>query len=95
MATQIGKAKRIETVAKKPSVARAEIVDKTTRARFPAASQIGETCRDACIEQGLVMRHVRDSMIVAPPLVITKPQLDELVDKARRSLDITARRIAK
>ena len=40
------------------------------------------------------MRHVRDSMIVAPPLVITKAQLDELVDKARRSLDITAQKMA-
>jgi len=70
------------------------VSDKATRARFPAAKKVGETCRDTCIEQGLVMRHVRDSMIVAPPLVITKPQLDELMDKARRSLDITARRMA-
>lgn len=34
MATQTSKAKRIEAVPKKPSVARAEIVDKATRARF-------------------------------------------------------------
>lgn len=34
MATQISKAKRVEAAPKKPSVARAEIVDKTTRARF-------------------------------------------------------------
>ena len=66
------------------------VSNKTTRARFPAQMSIGETCRDTCIEQGVVLRHVRDSMIVAPPLVITKPQLDELVDKAWRALDITA-----
>lgn len=36
MGAQTGKVKRVETVAKKPSVARAEIVDKTTRARFEA-----------------------------------------------------------
>jgi putrescine aminotransferase len=70
------------------------VADKASRARFPAAKQVGETCRDTCIEQGLVMRHVRDSMIVAPPLVITTAQLDELVDKARRALDITARKMA-
>jgi putrescine aminotransferase len=70
------------------------VSDKATRARFPPAKQVGETCRDTCIEQGLVMRHVRDSMIVAPPLVITTPQIDELLDKARRALDITARRMA-
>src|SRR3954449_2923746 len=36
MATQTSKAKRIETSPKKPSVARAEIVDKATRGRFEA-----------------------------------------------------------
>jgi putrescine aminotransferase len=70
------------------------VSDKTTRARYPAAKSIGETCRDACIEHGLVMRHVRDSMIVAPPLVITRPQLDELVGKARQALDVTLRKMA-
>jgi putrescine aminotransferase len=65
-----------------------EIVqDKRTRARFPAERHIGETCRDLCIEHGVVMRHVRDSMIVAPPLVITKPEIDELEQKARAALD--------
>jgi putrescine aminotransferase len=69
------------------------VADKGTRTRFPASVQIGEQCRDLCIEQGLVMRHVRDSMIVAPPLVITPNQIDELVDKAWLALDETARRV--
>jgi putrescine aminotransferase len=68
--------------------------DKTTRERWPADKAVGETCRDTCIENGLVMRHVRDSMIVAPPLVITKSQVDELVEKARRALDATLRKMA-
>lgn len=40
------------------------------------------------------MRHVRDSMIVAPPLVISRAQIDELVEKARRTLDLTLRKLA-
>jgi putrescine aminotransferase len=36
------------------------------------------------------MRAVRDTMIMAPPLVIEQGQVDELVDKARRCLDLTA-----
>lgn len=36
MATQISKAKRIDVLPKRPSVARAEIVDKATRGRFEA-----------------------------------------------------------
>ena len=38
------------------------------------------------------MRAVRDTMIIAPPLVITHAQIDELIDKARQSLDMTLRR---
>ena len=35
------------------------------------------------------MRAVRETMIIAPPLVISREQIDELIDKARRSLDDT------
>jgi putrescine aminotransferase len=94
-------AKRWQAVAEHPLVGEARCVglvgalelvqDKSTRARFPADVHVGETCRDACIAHGLVMRHVRDSMIVAPPLVITPEQLDELADKAWAALDATAR----
>jgi putrescine aminotransferase len=36
---------------------------------------------------------VRDTMILAPPLVMTKEDVDELVEKAGRCLDLTARDI--
>jgi putrescine aminotransferase len=35
------------------------------------------------------MRAVRDTMICAPPLVITREQIDELAEKAWRCLDLT------
>lgn len=70
------------------------VSDKARRSRFHPDKSVGEVCRDTSVAQGLVMRHVRDSMIVAPPLVITRAQLDELVDKARSALDITARKMA-
>jgi putrescine aminotransferase len=35
------------------------------------------------------MRAVGDSMIISPPLVMTKENIDELVEIARRSLDQT------
>jgi putrescine aminotransferase len=37
------------------------------------------------------MRAVRDTMIIAPPLVMEHAQIDELIDKAWRCLDLTAR----
>jgi acetylornithine/succinyldiaminopimelate/putrescine aminotransferase len=45
-----------------------------------------------------VMRAVRDTMIIAPPLVMTRSHVDELIDKARKSLEMTlaeGRRLGK
>jgi len=60
-----------------------------TRQRFAKDLKVGERCRDFCIEQGLVMRAVGDTMIIAPPFITTDAQLDELVDKAWRAFDLT------
>jgi putrescine aminotransferase len=46
-------------------------------------------CRDLCVKNGLVMRAIRDGMVLSPPLIVTEAQIDEIVDKARRSLDET------
>ena len=73
-----------------------EIVsDKSARERFPKDQKVGDRCRDFCFDNGLVMRAVGDSMIVSPPLIIENDQIDELVEKARRSLDLTADAMAK
>jgi putrescine aminotransferase len=75
-------------------VAALEIVqDKQTNSRFPAALQAGMTCREFCFNNGLVMRAVGDTMIISPPLVITEEQVDELVNLARLSLDLTAAKL--
>jgi putrescine---pyruvate transaminase len=36
-------------------------------------------CRNHCFSSGLIMRAVGDRMIIAPPLVITKVQIDEMM----------------
>ena len=36
---------------------------------------------DICVNNGLVMRAVGDTMIVSPPLIVTDAHIDELVDK--------------
>ena len=68
--------------------------DKQTRQTFAEPGDVGTLCRDICIENGLVMRAVRDTMIIAPPLVMTRAHVDELVDKARKSLDRTLEKVA-
>lgn len=62
---------------------------KQPREWFEPRGKVGERCRDISIRNGLVMRATRDTMIIAPPLVITPAQIDELIDKARRTLDDT------
>ena len=44
-------------------------------------------CRDLSLANGLVMRTVRDSIIIAPPLIISKEQIDELIGKVGKTLD--------
>jgi putrescine aminotransferase len=56
---------------------------------FDAALEVGMVCRGHCFGNGLVMRAVGDRMIVAPPLVITRAQIDELAGLIRRCLDLT------
>lgn len=67
------------------------VADKTDRRRYDDRGTAGEMCRNYCVKNGLVMRSVGDTMIISPPLVITHEQVDELVDKALRSIDMTYR----
>jgi putrescine---pyruvate transaminase len=66
--------------------------DKTTRQFFDKRGEVGTICRDFCFANGLIMRAVRDTMIVSPPLVINSEQLDELAAKAWKCLDLTLER---
>jgi len=62
--------------------------DKASRAKFAAKEgTVGLITRNHCFSGNLVMRHVGDRMIISPPLVITKPEIDELVSRARKALD--------
>ena len=63
--------------------------DKSTSKSFPAELDIGMVCRGHCFANGLIMRAVGDRMIVAPPLVITCAQIDEMAALIRRCLDLT------
>lgn len=57
---------------------------------FEDGGAVGAIARDLAIEHGLVMRSVGSKMIISPPLVITKAEVDELIEKARATLDDVA-----
>ena len=70
------------------------VKDKTKREFYPKIGKVGGLCRSICIENGLVMRAVGDTMIISPPLVASKANIDELIQKARQCLNITLERIS-
>ena len=69
------------------------VQDKTGRdgrgTAFPPEFEVGMLCRGHCFGNGLIMRAVGDRMIIAPPLVITHAQIQEMVALILRCLDLT------
>lgn len=93
-----------ESLTDHPLVGEAKIVglmasialtpNKATRAKFKASpGTIGYICRERCFANNLIMRHVGDRMVIAPPLTITKEEIDILMERARKSLDETLVRL--
>jgi putrescine aminotransferase len=56
---------------------------------FDPALEAGMVCRGHMFNNGMIMRAVGDRMIVAPPLVMTRAQIDEMVELIRYCLDLT------
>lgn len=63
--------------------------DKNSMQSFAPEVAVGMVCRRHCFEQGVVMRAVGERMIIAPPLIMTLPQIDEMMALIRRALDLT------
>ena len=71
-----------------------EIVrDKDTREKFDEEGKAATLCREHSVNNGLIMRAVSNSMVLSPPLIITREQIDELYDKARLALDLTEKEL--
>jgi len=69
--------------------------DKKTRKFFPRERDVGTLCRNFCFASGLVMRAIRDTMVLSPPLVITRPEIDELLSLAKTCIDRTAKELGR
>ncbi|MBT9383926.1 aspartate aminotransferase family protein [Pseudooceanicola sp. CBS1P-1] len=89
---------QFESLAQHPMVGEAKIIgamgslaltpDKATRAKFAGKEgAVGFMVRERCFANNLVMRHVGDRMIISPPLVISKAEIDTLIERAWKSLD--------
>ncbi|MBD9367772.1 aspartate aminotransferase family protein [Xanthomonas sp. XNM01] len=71
------------------------VPDKSRRAFFPERGAVGARCRDNALRNGLILRATWDAMLLSPPLVLSRDQVDELFDKAWKALDETAAQLGK
>lgn len=69
-------------------VAALELVrHKPTRTLYDSELGVATRVREACFRRGLIIRAARNCMMMAPPLVISKAEVDMLVDTIRDALD--------
>mgnify|MGYP006174805369 CR=1 FL=1 len=69
------------------------VPSKPSRSYFPDRGRVGQLCRDFALRNGLILRATNDAMLLSPPLVISRDQVDELAEKAWKALDLTAREL--
>jgi putrescine aminotransferase len=70
------------------------VAEKGTNRRHGKGGEAGPIVRDHCIARGLMVRAIRDSIVMSPPLVITHEEIDRLVDTIGAALDASMEQLA-
>lgn len=97
-------AERIQDLADHPLVGEVRAIgllgaveicaDKTTRTRFDEQIDVGTICRDHIFKKNVIARACGDTMVMAPPLIVTRDEIDLLVNALGVALDATAKDLA-
>jgi len=67
-----------------------EIVEnKDTLQRFDEKRGVGTICREKLLANGVCMRAVGDTVICAPPFVLSHAEADEMIEATWKALDLT------
>lgn len=61
--------------------------DREAKQIFPMANRTGRQVLKAAAERGLITRALGDTLVFAPPLIISRTEVDEIVDKFARAVD--------
>ncbi|MEY2866863.1 MAG: hypothetical protein RIQ43_889, partial [Pseudomonadota bacterium] len=70
------------------------VPNKAERKFFADRGKVGGLCRNIALSNGLILRATYDSMLLSPPLVISRSEIDELFEKTWKSLNETAKALA-
>jgi L-2,4-diaminobutyrate transaminase len=64
------------------------VADPKTKKRFEADQKVGAKLSAACLEQGVIARAMPHGDILgfAPPLVITRAEVDEIIERVQRAV---------
>jgi putrescine aminotransferase len=65
--------------------------DKASRERLAPESEGAVFCRNVAVSNGLMIRQTGDAMIMAPPLVCSREEIDILLERLGQALDETAK----
>jgi putrescine aminotransferase len=63
------------------------VKDKATREKLPDSCNISKRISNECEANGLLVRPLGHLDVLSPPLVITKEQVDFVVDTLRRAIE--------
>ena len=61
--------------------------DKASHAPFEPAQAVGVAVQAAVLEEGVILRAIRDAVAICPPLIVTDEQIDTLFDALAKGLD--------
>ena len=69
-------------------IAAVELVgDKATKEPCGQVGALGGLANGLLLKNGVISRNMGDALAFCPPLIITKPQVDQMVDAVKRALD--------
>ena len=90
-------AQRLAELARHPLVGEARslgligaveiVAEPGTNQRFGGGGKAGIVVRDICIANGLMVRGVKDSIVMSPPLIISHAEIDRMIGIIAAALD--------
>jgi putrescine aminotransferase len=66
------------------------VADRETGETLPDEVNVGKRISNHCEARGLIVRPIGHLNVMSPPLIMTRPQIDELIAILRESIGVTA-----
>ena len=62
------------------------VAEKCAKTPFEPYGAAGKAVAEACLEQGVILRALGDTVAFCPPLIITEDQINDMFDKVEAGL---------